>query len=134
LQACELLHQFTSGRSFDDYGKDALLRLAVERQFEIIGEALSRALRVDPTLASAVTDSGRIIAFRNRLMQGYASVTRGSNGARDSALSKAATPVSFHPTSFSLPTTLRPLSRPMAQLSLLAGPSTWMTPPWMRRK
>jgi hypothetical protein len=44
----------------------------------------------------------------------------------------AAAPLSFHSMSFSLPTTLRLLSRPMVQLSLLAGPSTLMTPVWMR--
>ena len=70
LQACELLLRFTSGKTFDEYAKDELLRSAVERQFEIIGEALGQALRVDSALAGAVTDSGRIIAFRNRLIHG----------------------------------------------------------------
>ena len=74
-QACGLLRQFTAGRTFDDYEKDPLLRSAVERQFEIIGEALGQALRVDSSLADAITDTGRIIAFRNRLIHGYASVS-----------------------------------------------------------
>ena len=74
-QACGLLLQFTDGRTFDDYEKDPLLRSAVERQFEIIGEALGRALQVEPDLADEVTDSGRIIAFRNRLIHGYASIS-----------------------------------------------------------
>jgi uncharacterized protein with HEPN domain len=75
LQACELLLQFTSGKGFEDYANDALLRSAVERQFQIIGDALGRALRVDSSLVDAVTDTGRIIAFRNRLIHGYASVS-----------------------------------------------------------
>ena len=75
LQACELLLQFTSGKAFGDYANDALLRSAVERQFEIIGEALGQALRVDSSLADEISDSQRIIAFRNRLIHGYASVS-----------------------------------------------------------
>ncbi len=57
-----------------DYENSALLRSAVERQFEIIGEALRLAIRDDPTLAQRVTNFSRIIAFRNRLIHGYASV------------------------------------------------------------
>lgn len=75
LQACNLLAQFTAGKKFDDYTSDALLRSAVERQFEIVGEALNQGLRVDPGLAARITDSGRIIAFRHRLSYGYASIS-----------------------------------------------------------
>jgi uncharacterized protein with HEPN domain len=51
-----------------------MLRSAVERQFEIIGEALSGVLRIAPQLSARVTDARRIIAFRHRLIHGYASV------------------------------------------------------------
>jgi uncharacterized protein with HEPN domain len=73
-QACALLRQFTTGKTFADYAADPLLRSAVERQFEIIGEALSQALRLDPGLAVQIRDTGRIIAFRNRLIHAYASI------------------------------------------------------------
>jgi len=74
LQACDLLGRFTKGKTFDDYSAEALLRSGVERQFGIVGEALAQALRVDPCLADRVAGTKRIIAFRNRLVHGYASV------------------------------------------------------------
>ena len=75
VQACDLLLQFTKGKSFADYSGDALLRSAVERQFELIGEALSQALRIEPRLARRISYTQRIVSFRNRLIHGYASVS-----------------------------------------------------------
>jgi uncharacterized protein with HEPN domain len=51
-----------------------MLRSAVERQFEIIGEALSRLAKDDPQVAAAIPDHGKIIGFRNVLIHGYATV------------------------------------------------------------
>jgi uncharacterized protein with HEPN domain len=73
-EACELLIQFTAGKTFSDYSTDPMLRSAVERQFEIIGEALAQVLRLDPSLRSRISGTGRIITFRNRLIHGYSSV------------------------------------------------------------
>ncbi|MFC1537627.1 DUF86 domain-containing protein [Gemmatimonadota bacterium] len=73
-QACELLAQFTEGKSLDDYVADPLLRSAVERQFEVIGEALRQMLDLDPDLSLSISDHQRIIAFRNRLIHGYADI------------------------------------------------------------
>lgn len=73
-EACELLTQFTAGKTFSGYSTDPMLRSAVERQFEIIGEALVQVLRLDPSLRSRISDAGRIVAFRNRLIHGYSSV------------------------------------------------------------
>jgi hypothetical protein len=49
-------------------------RSAVERQFEIIGEALDQLSAVDAELAAQLPDLGRIVAFRNIPIHGNATV------------------------------------------------------------
>jgi uncharacterized protein with HEPN domain len=51
-----------------------LLQSGVERQFEIIGEALGQLAKVDQQLASQITDYRKIVSFRNVLIHGYADV------------------------------------------------------------
>lgn len=74
LQAANRIARFTEGRSLEAYQADDMLRSAVERQFEIIGEALSQFRSVDPGAAAAIPQLKRIVAFRNILIHGYASV------------------------------------------------------------
>ena len=45
LQAARNLQQFSQDKAFSDYEADALLRSAVERQFEIIGDEPPRESR-----------------------------------------------------------------------------------------
>lgn len=73
-EAANLLVRFTQGKGFDDYSEDLLLKSAVERQFEIIGEAINQMSRVDPDTAARISEFKRIIAFRNILIHGYAQV------------------------------------------------------------
>ena len=61
----------TRGKSQEDYVNDDLLRPAVERHFEIIGEALNRLTRLDADVAADIPDASQIIAFRNVLLHGY---------------------------------------------------------------
>lgn len=73
-QAVQKIMRFTVGKSFAQYEEDELLRSGVERQFEIVGEALNQLSRVDPATAAAIADLPRIVAFRNVLIHGYANV------------------------------------------------------------
>jgi uncharacterized protein with HEPN domain len=59
------------GRSLVDFRGDRMLRQAIERNFEIIGEAIRRLTQVDPEAAARIGDHRQIIAFRNVLIHGY---------------------------------------------------------------
>jgi len=73
-RAAALVVEFVADRSWADYEADPLLRSAVERQFEIVGEALGQLGRAAPDLAAQVPDRPRIVAFRNVLIHGYAAI------------------------------------------------------------
>ena len=73
-RAADLLADFKSDKTFADYEGDALLRSAVERQFEIIGEAMTHLARTDESATARISHHERIIAFRNILIHGYADV------------------------------------------------------------
>jgi len=72
--ASGLLTDFVQGKTWPDYEANAMLRAAVERQFEIIGEALAQLAKGDTTLVGCISDYRSIIAFRNVLIHGYAQV------------------------------------------------------------
>ena len=62
-QAVELVQNFTVGKDFQDYSADAMLRSAVERQFEIIGEALNRLDKSDPATSAQISEKSQIVAL-----------------------------------------------------------------------
>jgi uncharacterized protein with HEPN domain len=74
LQAADRIAQFVSGKSLEAYAEEDLLRSAVERQFEIVGEALAQLRKVDAETAATIPELPRIVAFRNILIHGYATV------------------------------------------------------------
>ena len=61
----------TDSKRLDDFSADRLLRQAVERNFEIIGESVGRLLRDDPDTAFRLSERRRIVSFRNVLIHGY---------------------------------------------------------------
>jgi uncharacterized protein with HEPN domain len=74
LQACRAIRAFTEGMRFPDDERSDLIRAAVERKLEIIGEAFARAAAADATIVERLPDVARIIGLRNRVIHGYDSV------------------------------------------------------------
>lgn len=62
---------FIEGKTLKEYLADEMLRSAVERQFEIIGEAMTRLRKFDPAAFAMISESDRIIGLRNQLIHGY---------------------------------------------------------------
>jgi uncharacterized protein with HEPN domain len=56
-------------RDFTIYKADKMLRRAIEREFEIIGEAMNRIDKLDPTIS--IASKKLIISMRNRVIHGY---------------------------------------------------------------
>lgn len=69
------IQSFIDSKSETDYAQDAMLRAAVERKLEIIGEALQQVKRFFPEAIDRISDSQQVIALRNRLIHGYSTVS-----------------------------------------------------------
>ena len=69
--AISRIQEFTHDANLTDYQRNAMMRSAVERQFEIIGEAINRLSKIAPEPASRITARRRIVNFRNQLIHGY---------------------------------------------------------------
>lgn len=72
--AGESILQPTAGKSLAEYSADRFFRRAVEREFEIIGEALNRIDRFDPPTSARISELRLIVDFRNRIIHGYDTV------------------------------------------------------------
>ena len=60
------------------YANNPMAQAAVERKFEVIGEALNQLAKLDAVLATRIPDLPQIVAFRNQLIHGYATVNVGT--------------------------------------------------------
>ena len=60
-------------KQFDSYKKDLKTKRAIERNIEIIGEAMNRILIQNEKIE--ISDSRKIVDLRNRIIHGYDSVS-----------------------------------------------------------
>ncbi|MFT4194314.1 DUF86 domain-containing protein [Ottowia sp.] len=73
-EAARAIRNFTRGLDADAYAGNALVQAAVERKFEIIGEAPSQLSKQDAGMAARIPHAAQVVAFRNLLIHGYAAV------------------------------------------------------------
>jgi uncharacterized protein with HEPN domain len=73
--AIDEIESFFAGRerSFEKYAADIILKRAVERNLEIIGEAMNRILKENPDVE--IENARRIIGLRNQIIHGYDTVS-----------------------------------------------------------
>lgn len=73
--AIEEIDSFFVGRErrFEEYANDILLKRAIERDLEIIGEAMNRILKENPEIE--IDNARRVIGLRNQIIHGYDTVS-----------------------------------------------------------
>ena len=74
LIALRRVPRFLGGRSLAQYLADDLCQSAIERQLEIAGDALGQLRKIDAGLFASIPDGDLIVAFRNVLAHGYATL------------------------------------------------------------
>ncbi len=74
LSSCDFLQAFTRGKTVEDYTEDRAFRSALERELQIIGEALMQLNKNWPELAEQIPNYRNIIGFRHVLVHGYDSL------------------------------------------------------------
>ena len=74
FSSCEFLLEFAVSRTVEDYINDRAFRSAVERELQIIGEALIHLEKVAPAVAAQIPEYQNIIGFRHVLVHGYDSL------------------------------------------------------------
>jgi len=73
-QAIEEINMFLPDQNtYEEFRKDLKTKKAIERNIEIIGEAVNRILKVKPEFP--IKNACKIVATRNRIIHGYDNVS-----------------------------------------------------------
>lgn len=68
----DALYLHTKDMNFDDFSKNLTVKRAVEREFEIIGEAVNRIIKEEPDFK--ISNARKIVDLRNYIIHGYDAV------------------------------------------------------------
>lgn len=71
------VESFFENRKMDffEYQNNVLLKRAVERELEIIGEAVNRIVKAEPSIEVKIADSRKIVGLRNQVIHAYDSIS-----------------------------------------------------------
>ena len=71
LGAARDIKEYTNGIEYSCFIRNGMVQAAVERKFQIIGEALNRIKSLEESILNGISEHRRIIAFRNIIVHGY---------------------------------------------------------------
>lgn len=74
INCSEFVLQLTKDKTVEDYKNDRVFRSALERELQIIGEAILQLDRMSPELVEKISEHRSIIGFRHVLVHGYDSL------------------------------------------------------------
>lgn len=76
-QSTDEIDNYFAGKekNFSEYQKNIILKRAVERNLEIIGEAVKRILQKDSTYENKIRSAKNIIGLRNQIIHAYDSIS-----------------------------------------------------------
>lgn len=64
-----------SSRNFYVYKDNLMMKRAIERDLEIIGEAINRIIKADPDFLNKITNAKAIIGLRNQVIHSYDNIS-----------------------------------------------------------
>jgi uncharacterized protein with HEPN domain len=77
INGCEFILNFTQGKTVENYRNDRIFRSALERELQIVGEAMLQLNHLRPDMAEEISDHRKI-----RRLTGTLTTRRWTYGAR----------------------------------------------------
>jgi len=74
INCSEFVLQLTKDKTVDDYKNNRVFRSALERELQIIGEAMLQLDHMSPKMIEKISEHRSIIGFRHVLVHGYDSL------------------------------------------------------------
>ena len=74
INCSEFIVQLTRDKTVDDYKNDRVFRSALERELQVIGEAMLQLDHISPETVEKISEHRNIIGFRHVLVHGYDSL------------------------------------------------------------
>ncbi|OHX65580.1 HepT-like ribonuclease domain-containing protein [Flammeovirga pacifica] len=65
----------TERKDFFNYKSNTMLKRAIERDLEIIGEAVNRIIKTDPKYINKISSAKRIVGLRNQVIHAYDNIS-----------------------------------------------------------